>query len=429
MRAEHVTPEHREADELIQSMYLGRIGWAARERAHELKLRAVFATVRGDAGVSAALHRLIQELEGRGRLVAIEPVLQSLGPQPGNTGLDALLHFARFHEGWLSAPEEWIPDREDARGQVGSLARHLFARYPLPGFLDAAWLSGFSELAEAYREWFVHLGRGDKLEAIHFPLPMTHRAAHYFLLAPEEFTVVAAMRFGQIRALGGTEALARAVAETFLADLQPDEAFWLSVIHFFANHRELPISQVGPVADYVRFRKFGSSGDDAPEPNFTMKGRTVDALLKRMAEWHEALARLGKKGRQSWSPSGIAPLDQVQKDPLSTGTCHWRIVEITNTLALAEEGRAMRHCVRSYQDTCVKGATSIWSLRVTLSGSPTMRRLLTIEVNNQRRSIVQVRGNCNQPLAAMHGHRRMMLAREVLRAWARQGSLGISASI
>src|SRR5262249_1452144 len=144
----HLQPLHREADELIQAMYLGRIGWAARERAHELKLRAVFATVRGDDGVSAALHRLIYGLDGRGRLGASEPGLPRLGPQPGNTGLDALLHFARFHEGWLRAPEEWTPDRDDERGQVGSLAQHLFARYPLPGFLDAAWLSGFSEPAE-----------------------------------------------------------------------------------------------------------------------------------------------------------------------------------------------------------------------------------------------------------------------------------------
>jgi hypothetical protein len=429
MAPQHAAPLHREADELIRAMYLDQIGWAARERARELKLRAVFATVRGDAGVSAALHRLIHGLEGRGTLVAIEPVLQSLGPQAGNTGLDALLHFARFHESWLRAPEEWTPDGSDARGQAGSLARHLFARYPLPGCLDAGWLSGFNQTAEAYREWFVHLGHGGKLEAIRFPLPMTHRAAHYFLLAPEEFTLVAAMRYGQIRALEGSEALARAVAETFLSELQLDEPFWLSVIHFFVNHPELPLSQVGPVVDYARFRKFGSGGDDAPEAQFTMKGRTVDALLKRMEEWHEALARLGKKSRQSWSPSGIAPLERVEKDPLSAGTCQWRIVEIIDGLSLAEEGRAMRHCVRSYQDACFKGATSIWSLRVTLSGSPTVRRLLTIEVNNQRRSIVQVRGNCNQPLAAMRGHRRMMVAREVLRDWARKGHLGIACKL
>jgi hypothetical protein len=40
-----------------------------------------------------------------------------------------------------------------------------------------------------------------------------------------------------------------------------------------------------------------------------------------------------------------------------------------------------------------------------------------------------VRGNCNQALAAMHGHRRMLLARKVLRDWARQRHLGIACSL
>jgi hypothetical protein len=426
-------------------MYGGRIGWAARERARELKLRAGFATVRGDAAWSAALHRLVYGLQGRSRLVAVEPVLESLGPQAGNTGLDALLHFARFHESWLREPEAWTPDTEDAREQAGSLARHLFARYPLPAFLDAAWLSGFSEPAAAQRQWFVHLGNGGKLEAIRFPMPMTHRAAHHFLLAPEGaegtpgraltaegftpsapgpgWTIAAALRYGQIRALGGSEALARAVAETFLSELQSDEPFWLSVIHFFTNHPELPLSQVGPIADYLRCRKAGC------EPTFTMKGRTAEALLKRVAEWHETLARLGRKAGQSWSPSGLEPLEKIEKDPCSRANCHWRIVEITDSLELVEEGRAMRHCVRSYQDACVKGETSIWSLRVTLSDNPTLRRLLTIEVNNRRRAIVQVRGKCNQSVTGLRGHRRVRLARTVLRDWAKKQHLGIACSL
>lgn len=56
---------------------------------------------------------------------------------------------------------------------------------------------------------------------------------------------------------------------------------------------------------------------------------------------------------------------------------------------------------------------------------PPLLLVLVIEVNNHRRSIVQVRGNCNQTLSAMRGHRRVMLAREVRRDWARQRRLGI----
>jgi hypothetical protein len=432
MHRDDAIDSNAEADRLIRGMYAGKVAWAARERARELKLGAAFATVREDDDATAALYRLIYGLNARNRLTTIEPVSPRIGLQAGNTGLDALLHFARFHNRWQRDPEDWTPDANDSFGQVGSLARHLFARYPLPRFLDAAWLSGFGECAEACREWFAHLGEGGKLEAIAFPLSMTHRAAHHFLLAPDEFSIPAALRYGQIRAFGGRESLAWAVAETFLSDLQPDEPFWLSVLHFFINYPEIPARQVGPILDYIRFRKFGGSGNgsDAPEPRFSIKGRTPIALLARMEEWHEALARMGRKTQQAWESSGMAPLERIEKDSLSAATCHWRIVELTDSLSLLEEGRDMRHCVRSYQDGCVKGEKSIWSLRLTLSDNPNVpRRLLTIEVNHHRRAIVQIRGKCNQTLGGMRGNRRMILARDVLRDWARQQHLGIACSL
>jgi len=111
MQHEQAGRHHTEADGLIQAMYRGDVGWAARERARERKLGATFATVRADPGASAALHRLVYGLQGGSRLVAIDPVLQSPGPPAGNTGLDALLHFARFQDQWLKEPETWEPDR------------------------------------------------------------------------------------------------------------------------------------------------------------------------------------------------------------------------------------------------------------------------------------------------------------------------------
>ncbi|GAB4461562.1 MAG: hypothetical protein OHK0029_27010 [Armatimonadaceae bacterium] len=421
--------QHEEADRLIGAMYAGKVGWGVRERAQDLKLRAVFATVEADARKSAALARLVYGLPDAALLARIDPVLPSLGPQPGNTGLDALLHFARFEADWRREPEEWEPDSPNPAEQVYSLANHLFAWYPPPYFLAAAWLYGTDAMAETYRQWFVRLARGDKLESIRFPMPMTHRAAHFFLQAPSEFSIPAAMRFGQIRALGGSERLARLVAESFLNDLQTDEPFWFSVVTFLVNHPELSGAEAGPLLDYLRFRKFGTKGADAPEPRFSMKGRTVAALRKRLEEWHETLARLNVKGRRHWQNTGIEPLDRIVPDSLSGAECHWRIVEITDTLSLAEEGREMRHCVRSYQDGCVEGKTSIWSLRLSLSDNPAMRRLLTIEVNNARRAIVQVRGKCNQTVAAMHGNKRMRQAREVLKEWAFRERLGISCSL
>src|SRR2546423_14650653 len=89
MEAKESQRLHAEADRLIRGMYLGQVGWAARERARELKLHAVFATVRGDPGASAALHRLLYGLAGGGHLVALPPGLGGPGPPPGETGRGA----------------------------------------------------------------------------------------------------------------------------------------------------------------------------------------------------------------------------------------------------------------------------------------------------------------------------------------------------
>ena len=52
-----------------------------------MKLRAVFATVRGDSGASEALHRLIYGLQENSGLVAIELVLYGQGPISTGTWL------------------------------------------------------------------------------------------------------------------------------------------------------------------------------------------------------------------------------------------------------------------------------------------------------------------------------------------------------
>ena len=220
--------------------------------------------------------------------------------------------------------------------------------YAVPAFLDAAWLSGLGDDAESYRNWFVHLAQGEKLEALRFPMPMTHRAAHHFLQAPSHFSIPAALHWGQIRAANGSAILAEAVAESFLHDLQEDESFWFSAVIFFVNHSDFPNWQIAPALDYLRFRK-------AQEPNFTMKGRTATALLSLMQEWHETLARMKAKTAAVWNPSGIRPMKMSLPDTLSPALCDWFMIEITDALSLVEEGREMRHCVRSYQEGCVLG--------------------------------------------------------------------------
>ncbi len=77
--------------------------------------------------------------------------------------------------------------------------------------------------------------------------------------------------------------------------------------------------------------------------------------------------------------------------------------------ALLWEGRKMRHCVATYANAVARGRCSIWTVR------KNGRRVLTVEVRNSTRAIVQVKGHCNRSPSDPE--------RDVLDLWARTADL------
>ena len=69
------------------------------------------------------------------------------------------------------------------------------------------------------------------------------------------------------------------------------------------------------------------------------------------------------------------------------------------------------------------------SRRVRAGKDVRYRRLLTIEVHNGRRAIVQVRGRCNKTLGSHRRSERMRTAGEMLRRWARESRLSIACGL
>ncbi len=405
------------------------------EDIHSPLLREIKAAVDltgNRADVREALLRILIIAKLKSRLVNSGQAIASFGSTPENTFIRALLVVSLRYSQWIRPPEEWKADSHNPHRQFSSLIRHLFAKYPVPVFMDSCWFERESDSGEIHRELFLHLAKGNNIRTAEMNLKLTKRGAHLFSQAPKDFPVETALRWSQVLSLGGDRNLARNIAQTRLAKLQPDEAFWQSVVFFFINNPMLDPRQIIPIIDFIHNRKFVASeivkpdGEveiAIPEQNFSMKGRTGVALLKRLEEWHRALAKETRRPEKVWPPCGLNPF-QLKKREEATGIeTVWTIEELLSSRALQEEGKAMRHCVASYAPSCLRGSISIWSMQVCESHTGSCRRVMTIEVENQRKLIVQARGRCNKTPGEKRAAPRLALAPDILKRWGREAGL------
>jgi hypothetical protein len=361
-------------------------------------------------------------------LASLHPVIPEFGRQVGNTFLGGLLALAGHADHWVRSVGDWRPKTHNSRRQFSALARHLVAHWPVPAFMDSVWFKGGSEDGLRQQRWFLHLGRGENIRTADLPLPFTRRMAHHFMQAPAELTVEAALRWGQIHALGGKARLVRAIIGTRLGTNFADDDFWTTVLHFFIAHPMLDTVHVGPIIDFIHHQRFvpqevlvapGVVQQGAPpQPTFSMKGRTPASLLRLMGVWHRTLASV-QQLQAGWCPSGIDGFEFTEGSERGGNLKLWTITELLDTRALVAEGRAMKHCVATYARSCAQGLCSIWALEATTFEGRS--RVLTVEVQNRARLICQARGKGNTLPADKH--------RNILRRWADQAGLRLASYV
>jgi hypothetical protein len=282
----------------------------------------------------------------------------------------------------------------------------------VPGFMDSVW--DLAAGPEGFRQqaWYIRLGRGASFRELDLPIPLSRRMEHFVRQAPDHLRVIQALRYGEVRGMGGCEALAREICNGFLGRSVEQHNFWRSVVHFFVKHPEMPIEFVNPIVDFVQANKFGC--ERVPRwPDFSMDGRTFKSMLRLADAWHLELGRKKRSGSFAWRRSSIQGYYCVEKG--EEYDREWTIKELEDSDALYADGRAMRHCVYSYADRCRRGETTIWSLR--LRSKDGEKRIATVEVSPARRAIVQIREKCNR----RPGCRTL----EILRLWAAQENLPI----
>jgi PcfJ-like protein len=317
----------------------------------------------------------------------------------------------------LRAPEAWrcgLRVRSPERRFL-ELVRFAFADYAIPHHLEQAWIADGGDEWPAvegskrpdFRLWSIIVGRGGSLYREAARPFMTKSETHHFVTAPAE--IASTQRaFWYAFARGETDDAAAAlrVARSKLARLPVTEEFWKGVARFFAQNPTTP-HEMDDLIDFLNAMRV----DDG---EFTLSGRTLPALRRRMEDWHR-IKRAVNSGIR-WAGDARR---NAKYETFIDGECLvWRFEQIRSSGSLVHEGERMRHCVATYEYGCLDGHISIWSLTCEYPSGKTEPRL-TIELNRSG-VIMQCRGFANRLPDADET--------EVMRRWAADQELrGIDA--
>lgn len=376
-------------------------------------IRTMYNRLNGRPEVQQALGRLTLHIEKYGDLIRPIRATKSYGNSTDNTYLGGMRQLAQHHKNWIRPVEEWRPKNHKARLQFNALARHLLARYEVPPFFDKAFFQGDTEEAHSQQKWFIHIGKGQNIRTAGVPMRLTKRMAHNLIQGNDHrLTVYQAMRTAQYNALKTapqTWHTSWIIAHGPLGDSLANDNFWETVVQFIGNQNFLARSYVDAIVDYIRHQKFAPSRIPQPDgtviegppvhPNFCMKGRSANKLLRQVDEWHQELTGMEGVELETWAPSGLREFEHTVVDPELNRNILWSVHELTTSQQLYAEGRIMRHCVGSYTQECAEGEKSVWSLRAldtdAAGENQIQEHVLTIEVNVRKRAVVQFAGKCN----------------------------------
>jgi hypothetical protein len=313
---------------------------------------------------------------------------------------------------------DWTPRGKSAETLFRSLASHLLARFPVPAIV---WNAFDDDAGCLLVGLAAHVAAGGSLyEYVQadFPIPLTRKMCHELLRTPADHKLLDAIRRVQARAAGADVRFFNAWRTTRYAQhigTKAEEVFWYSVVEWFGKTPLLDPGEVGPLFDYIDHRR-------REDPLFTMKGRSPLVLLRAMREWHGNLTKETAIAGCIFPRSGFGRAEYTDVRREANGVVVkelWQIQEVLTAKALADEGRRMGHCVYSYAWRIEKGDTSIWSVQMEDGHGETGRwHMVTVEVRNDLRRVVQARGRFNRAMTPQE--------MRIVRRWAGANGLGVT---
>ena len=312
---------------------------------------------------------------------------------------------AALREHALRAPEDWhcrIKSRSEERRFI-DLVRFAFARYPVARHLEQAW---FTPVEDDYidrdvsrpspfkfhkrrvpdlRRWYIIATQGGSLYKADAHRFLTKQETHHFLTAPDVIlSSKQAFWYGLARAATESDDIALKISRSKIAAYSIASTYWKEIARFFARN-PLSVPAMDDLADYLLAAR-------QENREFTLKGRTLASLQRKMEDWHRELRREQTICGGAWAGSPLPDVDYAAGSKEKPAT--WRFRQIKTGNALFREGERMHHCVVTYKGACLRGDISIWSLTCEFPIGQ-VNRGVTMEVTKDGR-IVQCRGFANR---------------------------------
>lgn len=300
---------------------------------------------------------------------------------------------------WINDPSIWVNTKKTKNMDTLRLdmVRHVFGVYKCPSFLEQIWLpepNGARHLTKPkerenslikYVPWYLTVAQGGSLYKERTKGTMTKKETHAFLHAPKNNTLVQNIWWARAFCESdGNIGIASRVAKSRLAARALTNEFWISVMRFFVRFP----AKVHEMNDLMDFFSYMHGENE----NYSLKGRSLEAVRINCEEWHRFLNKQKSIGGGSWEGS------MLENARYTTGKDEkkiiWRITQIRTGNDLLREGQKMRHCVSSYKRKCMSGECSIWSM-TSQDAVGNIKRCLTIELTKHG-TLVQVRGLANR---------------------------------
>lgn len=296
-----------------------------------------------------------------------------------------------------------------------TFAKFIFVKYKTPKILDKVWASSYHEGKEMrhknininYRKWFVCAATGGSIYKSYLKSFLTKKEAFNFINCPFDLDINQALIYAIALSESENVGVSLKIAKSKINEKDYENVFWKNVIKFFSQENKTP-DKIDDINDLVDF--LNSEYDRNPNFNIFGNGWTLQSITKRMHDWHYNLNRAKKLGSFTWEGHEFKNFSYIKRED-KIDREDWVITQIKSSKELLAEGSKQHHCVFGYKNYCIKGITSIWSLKMN------NKRKVTIEVKSDGR-IVQARGFANKKTTGEEDN--------IIRMWAKENNLQMS---